>query len=156
MDFHNKLDTGDLRVDANGERKHTPGWKALLNFTSRRHAATLVFALIFATVSGIIVPILAILFGRIFETFTKYGGGNIDGDELTSEISTYATAIVVLGGATWLLNSMHCTAWMAFGTLQAKEIREQLFQDLLDKKVGWYETHTSGIGALLPRLQTWV
>lgn len=45
-------------------------------------------------------------------------------------------------------------AWMTFGALQAREVRDRLFQDLLDKEVEWYETHTSGIGALLPRLQT--
>lgn len=117
------------------QRRPSPSWRALFNFTVRRHAATLLFALILTALSGLIVPILAILFGRIFAAFSNYGSGNIDGDGLKKQILPYTVAIVCLGGATWLSNGLYCMAWMTFGALQAREVRDRLFQDLLDKEV---------------------
>lgn len=134
----------------------TPPWKSLFNFTVRRHIPALVLALIFTVISGIIVPILAILFGKIFGEFTDFGGGQISGRTLTNNVSTYVIGVVCLGGATFLSNGLYCMAWMTFGAFQAMEVRNRLFENLLHKDVEWYETNTSGIGALLPRLQTWV
>ena len=138
--------------DSNGQAPS--GWRVLFHFMVPSHTPILLLALISTLVSGILVPILAILFGKIFGTFTTYGGGSIDGHTLRENTTVYAIGVVCLGAATWVANGIYCMAWMTFGALQAREVRKRLFQDLLHKQVEWYETHTSGIGALLPRLQT--
>ena len=154
MDNTSEVYHAGVEINLSEDAKSAPTWKALFNFTTRKHAPILSFALILAVISGVIVPTLAIIFGKIFGAFTDFGGGRIDGYELKSQIATHATAVVVLGIVTWVSYSLCCICWMSFGALQARELREQLFQDLLSKDVEWYETNTSGIGALLPRLQT--
>lgn len=131
-------------------------WKTLFNFSSRQHAPILSVALFLSTAAGITGPALALFFGRIFDSFSAFGSGATDGDTLMRKVSTDALALCALGGSVWLLKGGYFGLWMIFGELQAKNARDLLFQNLLEKDFEWYEMRTSGIGALLPRLQTYV
>jgi ATP-binding cassette, subfamily B (MDR/TAP), member 1 len=135
------------------EQKAT--WKSLFNFSSRRHASILILALFFSIAAGITGPALAIFFGRIFDAFAYYGSGVVDGNLLMHKVSTDAIALCILGGTICLLKGGYFALWMCFGELQAKNVRDQLFQDLLLKHLEWYDLRESGIGTLLPRLQTY-
>lgn len=138
----------------------TPGtakseWKSLFNFSSRQHLPILIVALVLSTAAGITGPALAYFFGKIFDAFSAYGSGAADGDTLMHKVSRDAIALCVLGGTAWLVKGGYFALWMVFGELQAKNARDLLFQNLLEKDFEWYEMRTSGIGALLPRLQTY-
>ena len=130
-------------------------WRSLFYFSSRQHLPLLIVALFLSTAAGIAGPALAIFFGKIFDAFSAYGSGAADGHTLTHKVSTDAIALCVLGGTVWLVKGGYFALWMVFGELQAKTARDLLFQNLLEKDFAWYEMRTSGIGALLPRLQTY-
>jgi len=59
-----------------------------------------------------------------------------------------------LGGAAWLIEGAFLSSWMVFGELQAKSVREQMFVEMLDKEMEWYDLRQDGIGSLLIRIQT--
>jgi ATP-binding cassette, subfamily B (MDR/TAP), member 1 len=130
-------------------------WKSLFNFFSRQHLPVLIVALVLSTGAGVSGPVLAYFFGKIFDSFSNYGSGAANGDTLMRKVSRDAIALSVLGGTIWLAKGGYFALWMVFGELQAKNARDLLFQNLLEKDFEWYEMRTSGIGALLPRLQTW-
>lgn len=132
-----------------------PRWKSLFNFYSRRHAPIFITALLLATAAGITGPALAIFFGKIFDAFSAFGSGAVDGNLLMHKVSVDAIALCILGATVWFLKGGYFALWMVFGELQAKNTRDQLFQSLLEKDFEWYEMRTSGIQALLPRLQTY-
>lgn len=131
-------------------------WRSLFNFSSRQYAPILIIALFLSTAAGIAGPALAIFFGRIFDSFSAYGASADDGNKFMSKVSRDAIALCILGGTVWVLKGGYFGLWMVFGELQAKNARDQLFQNLLGKDIEWYEMRTRGIGALLPRLQTYV
>ncbi len=133
----------------------TSKWKSLFNFSSRHHAPILIIALFLSAAAGITGPALAIFFGKIFDSFSAYGSGAADGAMLTRKVSDNAIALCVLGCTVWVLKGGYFGLWMVFGELQAKNARDRLFQNLLEKDLEWYEMRTSGVGALLPRLQTY-
>lgn len=130
-------------------------WKSLFNFSSRQHVPILILALLLSTAAGITGPALAVFFGKIFDAFAAYGSGAVEGDALMQKVSKDAIALCVLGCTIWLVKGGYFALWMVFGELQAKNARDSLFQNLLEKDFEWYEMRTSGIGALLPRLQTY-
>lgn len=131
-------------------------WRALFSFSSHQHRLILVIGLLLSAAAGITGPALAIFFGKIFNNFTEFGAGLIDGATLTERVAGGAVALCIIGGAVWLLKGGYFGVWMVFGELQAKVARDQLFQNLLEKDLEWYELRANGIGALLPRLQTYV
>lgn len=145
----------DLEADdeENNFAKHA-SWRSLFNFTSKWDTPPLLLALIFSIAAGIIAPALAVFLGKIFDLFTNFGAGEISGSDLLKKVSTNAIVLVALGTASGLLHAGYFTVWLVFGELQAKHVREMLFDSMLEKDMGWYDMRTDGIDTLVSRLQT--
>ena len=129
-------------------------WRALFNFTTRAHVLPLSVGVLLSIASGIIIPALALLLGKVFDSFTDFGAGKISGSELIQNVSHNAIFIVALGSASWLLNGSYYMFWLIFGELQAKSVRDKLFSGMLQKDMEWYDMRKAGVSAMIPRLQT--
>lgn len=136
-----------------GDVKHA-GWGALFNFTTKAHILPLLIAILLSISSGIIIPALAIFLGKLFNLFTEYGAGKLSGPDLVHKISTYDLYMLGLGGASMLFNAGYFGFWLYFGELQAKSVRDRLFDGLLKKDMEWFDMRTAGVNTLLSRLQT--
>ncbi len=147
-------DQGQLDEERGDEKVKRAGWRSLFNFTTKKHSVTLLFAIILSIASGIIVPALAIFLGGIFDSFTAFGAGTVSGTLLMKDVSKDAIALVGLGSAGWFLNGGYFMLWLVFGELQAKNVRDKLFDGMLEKDMEWYDMRRNGVGALLPRFQT--
>lgn len=139
--------------EENNLAKHT-SWRSLFNFTSTTDALPLLLALILSIAAGIVNPALAIFLGRIFDLFTNFGAGEISGSDLVEKVSTNAIVLAGLGTASGLLHAGYFMLWLVFGELQAKHVRERLFDGMLQKDIGWYDMRTDGIDTLISRLQS--
>lgn len=146
----------DQQNDKNETEKLTASWKSLFDFTNRRHSTVLITALILSMASGIVIPTLAIFLGKIFGLFSSFGEGKLTGEQLRHEITIDCFGLIGLGSASWALNGGYFMAWLVFGELQGKSVRDQLYGSMLEKDLEWFEMRKDGIGALLPRLQTYV
>ncbi|KAL1959688.1 hypothetical protein VTO42DRAFT_1274 [Malbranchea cinnamomea] len=69
-------------------------------------------------------------------------------------ISVSCLCLLVLGTASGLLQAAHLGLWVTYGELQAREVRENLFDALLRTDLGWFEKTQDGLAALLARVQT--
>ncbi|TKA77577.1 hypothetical protein B0A49_02831 [Cryomyces minteri] len=143
----NPADTGEEGGTKSAE------WKALLNFTTKKHIIPLSLAIVFSVLASLLTPAQAFFLGKIFDGFTSFGGGNLDKIGLMNQITKYCLYMVGLGFSSWLLHALFFTFWLAFGELQAKSARDRLFNGLLEKDIEWYDMRKSGIGALIPRFQ---
>ncbi|CAD6573021.1 MAG: hypothetical protein ASARMPRED_005833 [Alectoria sarmentosa] len=145
----------DLEADDEENRlaKHA-SWRSLFNFTSKSDTAPLLLAVIVSIAAGIVAPALAIFLGKIFDLFTSFGAGEISGSDLVKKTSIYAIILAGLGTASGLLHAGYFMLWLVFGELQAKHVRERLFNGMLEKDMGWYDMRTDGIDTLVSRLQT--
>lgn len=155
MDLEDKesVQPADQEADDEDETRHAE-WRSLFNFTSRAHVLSLIIAICLSVASGIVIPALAIFLGKIFDKFAAYGAGTISGSDLTSEVSKNGLYLLGLGSASWLLNGSYFMFWLLFGELQAKSVREKLFDGMLQKDMEWYDMRKSGVNAMIPRLQT--
>lgn len=129
------------------------GWLSLFSFTSGIHLFSLFMALILSIASGIIIPAFAIILGRVFDLFTKYGAKEITGSDLVKKVSIYGLGLVGLGSGSGILNAGYFMAWLVFGELQAKRAREMLFDGMLEKDMDWFDMRKAGIDTLISRLQ---
>ncbi|KAJ5804789.1 uncharacterized protein N7518_001092 [Penicillium psychrosexuale] len=141
--------------DTNKENipERNPGWKSLFGFTTRRHLPTLIFGSIFAVVASCVTPALAIFLGNVFDSFTSFGAGQTDAEELHGKVITNCFGMIALGIAGWFLNGAYYALFVAFGEMQASIIRSQVFQELLKRDVEWFEAKSEGSGALLSGIQ---
>ncbi|MCJ1312634.1 hypothetical protein MMC25_006309 [Agyrium rufum] len=132
----------------------TAEWRSLFAFTTRAHIPILCTAIFLSIASGIVIPAFAIFLGKIFDTFTDFGAGKLDGASLVHKVSRNALYLVGLGVASWILNGSYFSLWLAFGEQQAREIRDKLFNGMLRKDMAWYDMRKGGVDAMIPRLQS--
>jgi ATP-binding cassette subfamily B (MDR/TAP) protein 1 len=128
-------------------------WRSLFFFTTKSNQPTLITGILFSVMAGAAPPINAWIQGKIFESFSLLGAGQLTGEELYNGDRKYVLFFVGLAAATWVVNAGESSCWMTFGELQAKGARDRLFHGLLEKEIEWYDLRKHGIGALLPRLQ---
>ena len=129
------------------------GWKALFGFTTIKHLPVLTGAILSATVAALTLPVFAIIYGLIFGSYTAYGAGTIESNELISNVTRYCIIITGLGLLNWVSNSVYFFFFLTFGELQAKSARNRIFDALIKKDITWYDTRETGIAAFLPAIQ---
>ena len=130
-------------------------WRCLFSFTNKLHLIVLISSTTLSVASGAIVPLMAILLGKVFDSFTEYGTKKISGDVLTNKIASDVYYLLSLGGASWILNGSFFVTWLVFGELQAKRARDKLYVGMLEKEMEWYDMRKAGINAMIPRIQTY-
>ncbi|EXJ81375.1 hypothetical protein A1O3_07666 [Capronia epimyces CBS 606.96] len=131
-----------------------PG-RPIFFYTSKPHIFILLFAVIVSAAAGLLQPAMAIIFGRYFQVFSDYASGKIDGPALMERSLSSIYALLGIGLCTFFLKGGLLASWLVFGEMQAKGVREQLFQALLDREIEWYDERTIGVGTLLARMQTY-
>ncbi|KAJ9606273.1 ATP-dependent permease [Cladophialophora chaetospira] len=129
------------------------GWKSLFYFTSTSHLPVLLPAILSSVAAGGLQPAMALFIGRFFDTISDFASGNIDGTAFMNKSLSTFRALFVIAAATFLFKGLLFILWLVFGEMQARTVRELLFESLLERDVEWYETRTSGVGTLLTRLQ---
>lgn len=134
----------------------TPKWQPLFAFTSRKHIVSLLLAISCAVTSGALPTVQAIILGSIFDAFTDFGTGNLSNDALRAKIGKDCSYLAGLAAATWFLTGGFFAAWLVFGELQAHNCRHLVFERLLRRPCGWFDTRNSGAGTLVARLYTYV
>lgn len=149
------LEDPEKQNDDNNKTYQTSPF-SLFKFTSRSHFPTLLIALVLSIASGIVIPAFAVLLGKIFNAFTTFGEGQISGPDLVKKVSTYGIALAGLGFGSGLLNAFYLGFWLVFGELQAKSVREKLFDSMLRKDMEWYDMGEFSIETLISRQQTYV
>lgn len=141
--------------DGEIERLKKPSWRSIFYFILRVHFIPLAVAVVLAALSGVVIPAVAIILGKIFDVFARYGSDTITGPVLVEHISWYAVALSVLGVASGILNGGFFAIWISFGELQAKSAREKLFDEMLEREIEWFDLRRAGINTLISRLQTY-
>lgn len=129
-------------------------WPCLFAFTTANHIIPLISAIFFAIASSLLKPTSAIVFGRFFAVFTRYGAGELNTQQTADHVSKWCIVMTAIGGATWLTEGIFLSQWIIFGELQAQRARGCLFTGLLGKSMEWYDLRDEDIGTLSTRLQT--
>ena len=129
-------------------------WLDLFLFYRGINAYTLISAIIFTVVSGIVLPGQAIFLGRMFDLFTSLGADQISSNDLVLRMASFATKFCAFGIASGALNAIFFGLWVVFGELQAKAASENIFVCILNKEMAWYDTRKAGIATFVSRLQT--
>ncbi|OAP55006.1 hypothetical protein AYL99_10706 [Fonsecaea erecta] len=127
--------------------------RSIFNFTTKAHLPVLLPALILSAAAGCLQPAMAFFFGQFFDTFSDFAAGKADGSIFMNRSLGSLYALLGVAGATFLFKCILFSLWLVFGEMQARSIRELLFQSLLDREIGWYDARTAGVGTYLTRFQ---
>ncbi|KAL6712575.1 ATP-dependent permease [Coniothyrium glycines] len=142
------------KADEEQHYLHQVGWKALFSFTTKKHVPVICGAVLAATIAALTMPVFAVLYGLIFREYTSYGAGLISSEELIDNVSRCCVMLTGVAALNWISNSIYFSLFLAFGELQARSARDKVFDSLMKKDMAWYDTHETGVLALLPAVQS--
>jgi ATP-binding cassette subfamily B (MDR/TAP) protein 1 len=145
---------GDFEGAVEHSEDGIANWRSLFNFTTRHHVPNLLFAVFFSIISAFLKPTGAIFYGKIFTVLINFGTGILSPNEALRQISQWCIALVILGAISWPIEGAFLSLWITFGELQAKSIREKMFESMLEKGMDWYDLRQDGIASLMTRMQT--
>lgn len=137
-----------------GTAEARPTWRSLFAFMTRANWLSIITSSTGTILAGAMKPAYSIFFGKIFSVLAKFGAGTLGAKAALHQISTWCIALVALGVSAWIAEGIFLSAWIIFGEIQAKAVRNKLFDALLDKDQEWYDLREDGIGSLLIRIQT--
>ncbi|KAG0124731.1 P-loop containing nucleoside triphosphate hydrolase protein [Tuber indicum] len=126
---------------------------SLFAFVRKRNFVALLPALLFSIGSGLVIPTMSLLMGRIFSSFAGYSSNKIGSEELLASVSRYTSYLSLLGATVWLVSGSFFASWLVFGELQARVAREELFRGIVGKDMEWFDTR-KGIAGLVSGCQT--
>lgn len=129
-------------------------WSLLFSFTLRSHLFLLGPAFLLSLTSGLVIPVMSLLMGRIFGSFAAYSNNELTPEELMSSVSQEAKYLLALGCVGWITSGAFFTSWLAFGESQARAARERLFEGMIGKDMEWFETRRNGVAGLISQCQT--
>jgi len=128
------------------EERPRPTYKGLFRFYTHKDLPLLVPAIAVSVASGFLVPAFSILLGKIFTSIGAFGSGEISGQEMEKQVTSFVIGICIVGAAAWGLGWAHMSLWLAFGENTARRAREQVLKGLMEKSMTWYDSRSANNG----------
>ncbi len=110
-------------------------FKILFRYASRNDHLLILIGTIAAIADGTSLPLFALFFGGIPNTFI---GGT--GDEIVHSAGQIALKFVYLGIASFITAYLGFVCWMIVGEKQSIEIRKRYFKSLLQQDIAYYDS----------------
>lgn len=131
-----------------------PSLKNLFLFTTVSHAWPLFAAVVASALTAGFKTVLSVVLGEIFDIIGYYEAGTRQGDDTLHAVSKWSAILIGLGVGNLISNAAFLALWVIFGELQASSVRHGIFNSLLSKNMGWFDSQEHGISSLLVRIQT--
>ncbi|KAF3762068.1 hypothetical protein M406DRAFT_96416 [Cryphonectria parasitica EP155] len=124
-------------------------WRDLFAFTERRHLGPLIMAIIAAAFAAAAKTSYAIFLGRVMDILTPLGAGTISKESAMTGVTFWCIILTAMGAAVWIFNSAFMAAWVIFGELIARQARDKIFSNLLNKEMAWFDSQEEGVSSAL-------
>ncbi|GBC15986.2 ABC transporter B family member 11-like [Rhizophagus irregularis DAOM 181602=DAOM 197198] len=103
----------------------------------------------FSVLSGLLIPLMTHLLGKIFGAFTDKQIGAITNQVFEEKIKTLLFQFSLLGVGSFVLMGSMITCWMWTGERQSKKMKQIYFKSLLRMEIAYFERDDVTSGGLL-------
>ncbi|KAF4827050.1 ABC transporter B family member 6 [Colletotrichum tropicale] len=140
--------------DPDPQPRKTATWKHLFAFTEWKHLSILVLAVVTACICAAVKTGYALILGQIFQVIADYGSGILDDADALSQTSRWCVILCCVGLGALGANASLMSSWILFGEFQARQARQNIFQDLLHQRMSWYDCQADGTPSILVRVES--
>lgn len=143
--FIGKSQSGYNRVASIEDKIQLPTWMDIIRLV-KPELNWIFCGILAASISGALLPVFALLYAQIFDTFTKTG------DELIESGNFWALMFVALGGV-FLVSMFFRIFVMAVAVEKVMaRIRSECFKNIMRQHVGWFDNPKQSPQRLTTRL----
>lgn len=106
-------------------------------------------AIFFSLLSGLIIPLMTILLGDIFNSFTEQQLGTVTNQIFIQKINFSVLEFMLLGLCTFFFTTLMTTLWSWTAERQGRNMKDVYFRSLLKMKIDYFEDPDITSGGLL-------
>jgi len=143
----NDEEDGDADTDADGEKKKEKpqmvALRRLFRFASTTDLLLTWLGLFFCLCAGAQMPVMAIIFGRMIDTF-----GNAD-DGYEHEVRDLGIGFVILGALAFLANFCQAALLNISAIRQTPKIKAEYLRSVLRQDIAWFDVSNEGVASRL-------
>ncbi|GAB7362437.1 hypothetical protein MBLNU230_g2759t1 [Neophaeotheca triangularis] len=119
-------------------------FKGLFRYATWNDIWIILVSSICAIIGGAVLPLMTIIFGELAGTFQGFTNGNIDGSELSSEISSLTLYFVYLAIGEYVTIYVATVGFIYSGEHIAGKIREQYLAAILRQNIAYFDKLGAG------------
>ena len=134
--------------------RRTALWKGLFDFAPSCCSLSFLFACSTSILAGLLTPIQAIIFGKIFQAFVTLSSGLVSEKDFYELISRQCLLLALLGFGYCLVHSSFFLFWERFGASTARNASIGMLKALVGRDIYWFENQRDGINSLATRIHT--
>ncbi|CAB4414464.1 unnamed protein product [Rhizophagus irregularis] len=132
-----------INEQAHIENNKISYWK-LYSHATKQDWILMIFGLICATISGIIVPFMTVLFGQLIDSFSQFQTRKIDKIEFLDKANYFTLLFVYFAIVAFFTNYFYMACWVATGERITRRIREQYFRAILRQDIAYFDKLGAG------------
>lgn len=137
-----KKEEDDQKDDKKKKKKEklprVPFWQ-LWRFATKEELAMIVVGIIAAIAHGVTMPLFALFFGDMIDSF-----GPAATVSLMDSVSDICIKFVILAAVAFVTAYLQVMLFMVTGTRQANRIREIYFKSVIRQEMAYFDVHNSG------------
>ena len=148
------IDSGHSGL-AQTQSKPAANISSLFLFFPNSHASYyLLIACLATVVSGLLVPAISIVIGKILDLLLRFSVETHNKKDLGPQVQGLIWHLAELGSGAFICNGVLHVMWQRCAYLQAKRARECVFEGLVVRELEWFDKRKHGVGAMLTQIQT--
>ncbi|CAG8674586.1 4081_t:CDS:2 [Cetraspora pellucida] len=121
----------------------------IFRFASPFDFFLMAFAMFFSLLRGLIIPLMTILLGDIFNSFTEQQLGTITNQIFIQKINFSVLEFTILGVCAFFFTALMTTLWSWTAERQGKRMKDVYFRSLLKMQIDYFEAPDITSGGLL-------
>jgi ATP-binding cassette subfamily B (MDR/TAP) protein 1 len=145
------LDVANTKTKPGGEDNNAAGWSSycrVFGYTSTTGWILNVIALIGAIISGALLPLMNLVFGKTVTTFTDFGTGKISPDEFRSQSTNWTLWFIYLFIARFCLTYIWTVALNISALQTTKSLRIDFLRQALRQDIAFFDQASNGAMAI--------
>ncbi|CAJ0841357.1 7117_t:CDS:2, partial [Entrophospora sp. SA101] len=121
----------------------------IFRFATRLDHLIMTFGIFFSITNGLVIPFMTYLLGDLFNVFTEIEQGSIGEDEFKQRVNILVLNFVELGIGAFGITAINTFLWMWTAERQARRMKLEYFNSLLEMPISYFEREEVTSGGLL-------
>nr|CAG8460076.1 10588_t:CDS:2 [Entrophospora candida] len=121
----------------------------IFRFATRLDHLIMTFGIFFSIINGLVIPFMTYLLGGLFNVFTEIEQGSISEDEFKQRVNILVLDFVELGIGAFGITAINTFLWMWTAERQARRMKLEYFNSLLEMPISYFEREEVTSGGLL-------
>ncbi|CAG8583643.1 17914_t:CDS:10, partial [Cetraspora pellucida] len=133
-----------IMIQVEEHLKHESNYYQLYQFATKLDFLIMFVGLVFSSISGVAMPLMTVIYGKIVDYLTLINNHEISEDEFSYQISKYSLYLIYIAIITFVATYIYMATWVYTGKRIMQQIRERYLRAILRQNIAYFDNVSAG------------